>query len=357
MNTKNIKPGSIFKNYKALCEVLEIPVKVGTNSKKAQMKELETVCKFKKSGHSFIIEEIYDEQLKKVDNRRSNNSVYREIVEYLISDHLAQSKGSVCLSRNRLMKEIGMINGNYSVCGEHVNQLSKYLDDMDEKLIYDFYNINSGNFRGIIDSALDSLMDKRVLRYSTVRKVSLLDEYFNRVATVEENTLIDDCEKEILKELGYLSMYKIRQSRDWGKFKSKVKTLLNQNSNINHYYNAYDIRVSDKYIEEERDRLLELLLEEATRMEYKVELNETIISRIKEKAQARHDKENKSWGLAKNKKSELRSKETYIGDFEILTKWLIRKDARNIIEEVKNIKLDVLPQDLIDDIEQAMLFG
>ncbi|UOE57296.1 hypothetical protein [Cytobacillus oceanisediminis] len=359
MKVELLKSGQTFKNYKELCLELGMEIKKSTNSKNAQYKELARYCDYSKVGHQITINEVFSEQKPKIDNRKNNNSVYRGLVEFLVCDYLAQYEGNICPSRNELMLRIGMINVNYGFCSQNVAKLSAYFEStkkrtMDEKLIYDFYNKNNGNFKGIVESALDSLMDKRVIRYSKVRKVHLNNEYLNRVADPEEEYIIDDTEKEVLIELGYESMFLVRQSKDWLKFKTKVSNLLSERTHIKYYYNAYNIRVSDKYIEDERDKLLELLLDDSRREQLKSELNETIINRIIEKAQKRHEKEiNGTWGTSKNKMSAMRRGENYVSDFELLSAELIQKDVACFRDSVEKVKLK---GDLLEEFTDEELF-
>ena len=80
MKIEKLTSGMIVKNYKALCEILEIePRKTGSNSYKAQLKEMNIKFKYRKEGHKFIIDEIYKNELKKIDNRRGNNKVYVDV--------------------------------------------------------------------------------------------------------------------------------------------------------------------------------------------------------------------------------------------------------------------------------------
>lgn len=58
MKIENLKKGQVFKNYKSLCQVLEIEVMKNTNSKIAQFKDLATFCKYTKSGHQITIIEL-----------------------------------------------------------------------------------------------------------------------------------------------------------------------------------------------------------------------------------------------------------------------------------------------------------
>lgn len=74
MKIENLKVGMVIKNYKVLCELLEIPVKDG-NSKKCQLQNLERFIRYEKQGFKYIITEIFSEPLPKLkenDGRGKN---------------------------------------------------------------------------------------------------------------------------------------------------------------------------------------------------------------------------------------------------------------------------------------------
>ena len=68
MKFENLHEGMVIKNYGELCKLLDIKEQSGS-SKVSQFKELDTYCKYHKQGHKIIIDEIYKERKKKVDNR------------------------------------------------------------------------------------------------------------------------------------------------------------------------------------------------------------------------------------------------------------------------------------------------
>lgn len=77
MNISKLYKGQIIKNYKHLCETLEIEIKDGTNSKNAQFKELARYVDFERIGHKIIINDIYKIPLPKIEKRGgSNNTKY-----------------------------------------------------------------------------------------------------------------------------------------------------------------------------------------------------------------------------------------------------------------------------------------
>lgn len=69
MKTENLKEDMVIKNYRRLCELLEIEV-TGGDSKKSQLKELDMYCSYEKQGNKYIIKEIYTESLPKQDGRK-----------------------------------------------------------------------------------------------------------------------------------------------------------------------------------------------------------------------------------------------------------------------------------------------
>lgn len=58
MKINNLEVGQIIPNYRKLCKILGIKITTG-ESKINQIKELEKLCCFKKSGNKYIIEKIY----------------------------------------------------------------------------------------------------------------------------------------------------------------------------------------------------------------------------------------------------------------------------------------------------------
>ena len=90
MDISSLEVGQIIKNYKVLCEILEITPSAG-NTKKAQFKELERYINYEKQGQKFIVKEIYNEIKEKVDMRSvikeddkrhdGNNNIYGEDIK------------------------------------------------------------------------------------------------------------------------------------------------------------------------------------------------------------------------------------------------------------------------------------
>lgn len=349
MNITNISEGQIFKNYKVLCEELGEPVRNG-KSKKLQLEDWNRYFEFSKSGNSFIITKIHETPIDKIDGR-GKKSIYSNAIQLLITDLLARRHGYITISKNKLMTNIGMTNVNYGECGKQVKKLSKYID-MDEKMIYDFYNINNTNLTGILETALDNLQDKSIIMYNRIIKVCEIGRYTPRVATKYEVARIMECEKETLEELGFESKSKVRVSNKWTTFQKESQNKLGKITEIKYYYSAYEIIINEKYIEQERNKLADLLLEQVVREETLDNLNSTIIEQFVINSELRNEK-----GFANGKLAKVRSDKDYIDNMKELASLLINKNATNILPYVREVDISFeTAKSLMDDIEQILLF-
>jgi hypothetical protein len=350
MNINNISEGQILKNYKALCAELNEPIKTG-KAKQLQLKDWERYFEYSKSGNSFIINKIHEIPIEKEDHR-GKKSIYGNAIQLLITDLLARRKGYLTISKNRLMFSIGMISINYGECSQSVKKLAKYID-MNEKMIYDFYNINNSNLTGILETALDNLHDKSILMYNRIFKVVEQGRDISRVATKHEVSKILEYEKETLEELGFKDKSSVRVSNKWVQFNKEVKNKLNKYTEIQYYFSAYEITVNQKYIEQERNQLAELLLEQVVRDETLNNLNSTIIENFIHNSEKRHLN-----GFTAGKNAKVRLNDKYVENMTELASLLICKTATSILPFIRKIELEEeLPLELLNDIEQAMIFG
>jgi hypothetical protein len=338
MNIEKLISGKTFKNYKELCTDLGMEVKKSSKSKKYQLRELERYCTYIKEGHSFKITEVFSDPRPKVDNRGksegSRRDVYGNLIQLLIADLLAQTKaGRISISRGRLLLAINMVNENYSYCGENVPKLSKYTD-IEEAVIYDFLNTSNSNFKSTVETALKQLMDKRIIWYDRVTKVSKGNT--RDTATQEDKEIIMKYETEVLKSFGYKSISQVRSSKHWKLFKKEVQKLLNKNSDIDYYYFAYDITVNKEGLKEERQELSDFLLEDMQRLEYHCKLNITVSDHLKENAKKRHD----NHFTGSQKMNKYRREDQYIEKISKLIGYLVDLSASDIMKHIGNIELD-----------------
>lgn len=380
MELSNIQVGNTYKNYKLLCETLGEPIKAG-NMKIAQIKEWERFFKFTKQGHKFIIEEVYDKPLIKQDLRSLGNNAafYIDEVEHLILDLLGQerNRGKLFLSRNRLLKELKMINENYSYYRNHKINLSKFMN-IDIEEINDFYESSNSTFKSNLETALNRLKKQslvhwgyaltvcyidtkveltttgeikavkrhttnskgeKVVTYDTVKPVQQLAY---RKATEEEIRIILEIEREALKDFGCNEISDIFRQGKIEDFYNVVKEKVFEQTNIIFYYNSYEIIFNDKHIQE---RLEEIQLLDHERHFKQEMLNASVMDKLIDNAKLRHEKAMDKYLLNGfddeenlHKKVLARSNKNYIGNTDILTEKLINKDTidDNEIDDIIN---------------------
>ncbi|MCP1159403.1 hypothetical protein [Bacillus infantis] len=373
MNLSNIKVGDTYKNYKAICEALEEAPKAG-NTKVAQLKEWECHFNFEKQGHKFIIKEIYETPLVKQDLRSQGNNaaVYIEEIEQLILDLLAQDShnGELFLSRSRLLKELKMINENYTYYRNQKHSLSKFMN-IDIEEINDFYELSNSTFKSNLETALNRLQKQSLIYWNYALTVCYIDtsialtdtgqikaikrevktedgeivttydtvkpvqELAYRKATKDEIRIILDIERSTLKHFDCeekSDLFKKGKQEEFYKF---VKDLVFEKTNIVFYYNSFEIIFNDKHIKEKLDSMR---LDEINKYVSQSILNSSVIDKLSTNAQNRYEKalnDSIMIGLDNedklHPKIKMRSRDSYLSNNGTLTDSLINKDMVKLV--------------------------
>ena len=400
-----------IKNYKILCGILDIPVKASTNSKQAQYKEMDRYFKYHKEGNKFIIDEIYDIPLDKIDNRvfnkggANNITEYTKYIENLILDLLVQGGntkqgfGRVFLSKNQLFKEFNMINDNYVFCKRRIPKLSKFMN-INKETVEEWYDLNDDMLERNLNQALNSLENQSLISWdkkltiaeaiplaeikkdgTEIVKRKYIDQYDEeqidykyhaddeivlnyREANDKEDAFILKTEKEILKELCCDSKQMIIKLGMWETFKNKVDDIVLKKLNIASYYKSYKILFNEEHINEAIDDIYgKCELTEEEKKDSKYLINNDVMDRTITNAENRHEKavkeKSKILGKMKNdkegKRNKRRAEENYLNDNIELGNSLIFINATNIKDSVKKTKLDIIADINMDEILDKLL--
>lgn len=120
---KNVK-GKELK-YKDLCQELNIPVKAG-DSKKAQLKSLETYCKLIKleKPTRYLITEVYEEQLKVLGYINGHNKFQLMFEAALYQMFLNNGGKPFYLSKSDALRLFTEVNENFSYA-QNANQMKE----------------------------------------------------------------------------------------------------------------------------------------------------------------------------------------------------------------------------------------
>lgn len=271
MNIKNLKEGQVIKNYKELCNLLEIKSTTNGITKNNQLKKLETLCKYRKEGNKFIIEEIYKNPISPEitikDIIKSRNNKYIKPLANIIVEYLYNNPKEVSnVPISKLFTLLGITNNNYVDCNYYRKELSQ-LYDIRLASIYYFYSNTKMEFKNIIERCLNNLKNRRVLNWYKV--IMIKDKTTNQIYKADKETekFIIDTEKETLKYLNVNNMYELM--KDKIKLKEFDK-MVNKETGIDYFY-AYDLVIGERALKIEYDTITE----------EKENLNKLIINRTK----------------------------------------------------------------------------
>jgi len=400
-----VKTNNTIPNYKFLCSILGLKIKT-SDSKKAQLKEMDRYFKYHKDGNKFIIDEIYTETLPKIENRGGNNvTEYTKYIENLILDLLIQGGntkqgfGRVFLSKNQLFKEFHMINDNYVFCKRRILKLSKFMN-IAKETVAEWYDLNDDMLERNLNQALKSLENQSLILWSReltvaeaivmaevtkdgteIVKRKFIDQYDEeqidykyrandeiqlnyREGTDKEKTFILETEKDILKELCCDSKQMIIKLGMWETFKNKVDDIVLKKLNIAFYYKSYKILFNERHISEAIDDIYgKCELTEDEKLSSKYLINSDVLDRTIVNAENRHEKaleeKSKIIGRMKNdtkgQRIVRRASKNYLDDNTELGISLIVKNATNIKDKVKKTKLDVIANIDMDEILDKLL--
>jgi hypothetical protein len=368
MKIENLHVKQTFKNYKDLCSALgEIPKT--SNSKKAQVKEWERYFRFSRNGHKYIIEEIFESLKEKKDLRSQGNnaSAYIDEIEELILNLLGQdyNHGQLFLSKSKLLKELKMINDNYTYYRSRKPTLSKFTNIHIEE-INDFYESSINTFKSNLETALNRLQKQSLIYWTYALTVCYVSTYiettatghikatkrkytneygetvtkFNTVlpsqtvryrkATEDEIRIIIEIERELLKKYKCKDKSEVYRNGKIQDFYDDVNAILFDKTNIVYYYNSYEILFNERHIKE---KLEELKLLDTYKEVTEKTLNNGIIEKLAINAQKRFNKANEEFLMnmiddyyEPSEKIQLRSNDDYIEHNVILSETLINKD-------------------------------
>ena len=359
MKIKNLTVGKVIKNYKELCELLEIEAKKsGSNSHKAQQKEFNRYFEFEKQGHKYIITKIYENPKERIDNRMNgNNTVFADDIEHLILNILAKSKDdTVTIARGQLYKALSMCNENYLLGRSNISKLSEIIE-IPKASIYEFYDNNSSKLRDTVERNLRRLRSRALITWKNTTTVAVTEidielnelgepiydkrtksirhkvKTIHRLADKFEEKLILKYEEEVLKEMGIDSIQKVFLLGKWKYFKQQVENKLRENdTNIDYYYDSYTITFNNDSVKNYVKKLSYNDIQDI-----KNNINHNMIESIKKSTMRRHDKACLESGLELNpfKQDKLFEQEKidYVIEQEQLTFKLISNKAPSLKHE------------------------
>lgn len=358
MKIEKLKQGMEFKNYKALCEFLEVKPTTG-KSRQLFMEELGRYVEFHKVGNKIVIDEVLKVVVEKVDkrkdpNKKSNNAKYSDDIQALIISLLASAEDKeVNLPINRLLRLLEMVNCNYSDARRSIPRLSE-ITSVPEEFCYQFFNDNGTNLKKKLATALRGLRNRALimaeesvfvcvlaqtveinnfgdLKVNPINKKQTATTYrrIHREATREEKQLILKTEELVLEEFKSSTIQYVFATGRFQEFQKRVNSILLEKANIEYYYDSYKITCNKDSIQ----RALIKQLEQEERDKIANNLNANISKMIDSYAKTTHNRASKKEKL--NAIDVIHSDDNYVNHMNTLTGVVIDKSAKDIRKELK----------------------
>jgi len=249
MNINNLEIGMTFKNYKELCETLDIEIMQG-NSKITQLKEIRRYIRLDKiSGtQKFIINDIYNVSLDKVDIRQQGNNKMQdtEDIYLLILNHLAKcNEDIIFLSKSILYKALNMINNKYNHYKYNTKEMSEMYKIPEDDIVSYFMSSDS-LLKRKITNALKMFDNKSVAKVNEIYVIvyASKDNRCNQShipTNHKESRLIYKSEYAVLELMGLKTKQEVIIKGVWNTFRNKViEQLHTYDEDIQYYYKAYE---------------------------------------------------------------------------------------------------------------------
>lgn len=253
IDTSKLQPGIKVKNYKELCGLLGIEPTTGA-AKKKQLKKIDKIISYEKSGYSFIIKGIsskpimFSEPIPRRDRRKKKpKNIYIKFVELILMQYLTNSsnRGIIEASKIDLFKLIGLVNYKFNskMCEkkfiEEHNELPNIKENLKHVKSKAYHKLDS-----ILNTALHSLENKRVI--TSIPTYYITNETGDTYEASEKEIVeITKIEYESMQKLGIREYWEIFsknledqfydlineeiQKKNWEKVRRKIKILFTDN--------------------------------------------------------------------------------------------------------------------------------
>ena len=343
INTSRLQVGQVVKNYKELCALLGEEVKTG-KSKQLQLDNLKRYFDWEKAGQKFIITDIYDTPLPKIDGRSSgNNSKYVKCIELLLLRYLLDKKDyTATLTKRNWWQILGMINNKYNQIErdkEKREELQKNNPILTSYEIKHFYQRSNKKLQQILFSALNSLSSRKLIEYEIETVIVKEDDKGKmryEIATKYEKKAILKEERYILRYvMGYEKIIQVFCRFEQDKYYAKVNERLYELYKWHHYFKRIRIVYNQEYISDAINDIGSEIIRE--------ELNDKVVSALNNNAAHIYKKKTKEYDETTLKLFELygtgqdisniklwKIPDVYIMAQELLTDELIRIGHSNI---------------------------
>lgn len=250
MNLENIVEGLRVKNYKELCELLEVTPLEG-NSKKAQIKDWERYFSFIRDKRAYIITKIFDVPKTSEDKRFK----FKNFVDDILLNYLSQSPFSVTISYNDCYKifDLPIEFTQKSLTKDLIKEYALLFDCKENSINYIIFSITS-KIKDLFKKSLISFKKKELIDYAENWCI-VFNDGNTKIATETEVAEYEQMQNIILEEMGYKNHMQINMSvRKKTLYWEKLEQMCKDSFGWKTLYKVFSINVKNKqFIDNYRD--------------------------------------------------------------------------------------------------------
>lgn len=327
VDCSRLSVGMVIDNYTKICQILG-ENKKGGESKKAQLKRWQRFFKFEQNGHKFVILEIYKNPLPDTDKRKNKFGTYSGYIRFLLLKCVLQQKDNcLLLPKYQWWELLGMTNGNFKeylpqkdreISKDHNLKVAesekKRFSDLEKKIaerynlpidgedVSFFYEIAKKKLREILNNALASLKNRRLIKCDEVFVIRMKDGSSETVGSNEKKLIseIVDLQNQALHNIGFEQYSDVVAADQTFRYYKMLQLLIESTHTVKDqpeksWHNVYEYTqiVFSKNRKEVKRQLFqtveELIQNDALETENKRNLNNNVISALS-------DIINTSWG-------------------------------------------------------------
>lgn len=221
------------------------------------IREFERYCTYRKEGQKFIVEEVFDEPLPKIDGRSNNgenNNKYDDLMDKLIINLLIDYDGYIEESYSSLMNNyFSFFTNEYKKLYNMGYTRYSQVNQMGKGLVMEYQQKMKEVVETCLETALKRLKRNGIIEYE--QNTVVLDNKFTKgYADPKMLKKIRDTEKKVYEEMGKTPFDRGNPHIN-RQFKNKVCDYLQ----INNYWNVYTFELVDKNtepVDEDSDELI-----------------------------------------------------------------------------------------------------
>lgn len=311
-----------YKNYKELCKALGWKVKTG-NAKKAQLRQLSSVCKWRKDGNAIIITEIYAEPKK----QQSTTSKYKEVTSILKS--ILKSNKQYIYTFSTLCRITGLVNYNNFTVIDKTKNISNYLN-INLQTAEDFLNDTKTRLRSITETALNNLQKQGYINWCYTYNLQTVDSNNNlvwNIATELEEVEIKQTIADTVTEMGYNSVQEVYLKKRYKQLCNIVTNKLNNNNICISCYRCYLITVFNN--NNSNNNKVGTLRKKVNKL-----FVNSCIKSLSSRIDNVNNNNNNIWGRADKSYIRNRQSKNYKKDTKKLINIFIKLDFENIVNKI-----------------------